>query len=87
MNEEQNEETKQTIYLILVLLIIAGFIGFREFYLKENVEFSFLPNLLPVIKIDYDVLSNEQLEEFKPFEEIIMPEEVGRENPFEVISD
>jgi hypothetical protein len=87
MNEEQNEETKQTIYLILALLIISGFIGFREFYLKENVEFSFLPNLLPVVQINYDVLRDERLEEFKPFEEIVMPEEVGRENPFEIISD
>jgi hypothetical protein len=87
MAEQENQEIKQITYLVLALLIIAGFIGFREFYAKDDLSFSSLPNLLPVIKIDYEVLEDERLNNLKTFEEIVLPEEVGRENPFENISD
>ncbi len=87
MAEQENGETKKTILIALALLVIAAVIGVREFYLKTELDFPILPNLLPAVRINYDVLKSDQLNNLKPFEEILLPEEVGRENPFESISN
>lgn len=87
MAGQQNGDLKKTIYLTLALLIAAGFIAFNEFYLKKQADFPLLPNLLQAVNIDYAVLEGEVLNNLEPFEEITLPEEVGRDNPFEPVSD
>ena len=82
------EKTKRQRYLIIVFLIvilIASFIIWRGFFVKEKPPEEVISKPKREIKIDFEILKNPVLEGFQPVEKIIPlgPEiEIGRENPF-----
>lgn len=67
---------------ILASLIIGGALGI--FYLKResfSVLFPFSGPKVEKVKIDWEKLE-ELAGEIVPFQELSLPEEIGRENPF-----
>jgi len=82
------EKTKKQRYLIiffLALILIASFIVWRGFLIKEKPPEKVISKPVRKIEIDFEVLKNPILKEFQPVEKMIPlgPEvEIGRENPF-----
>jgi hypothetical protein len=71
-------------YLTLGVVVAASIILIKEVILKPK-KLS-LPEISPPlkeIKIDFNYLKSQELQELLPFERISIPKEIGRENPFE----
>lgn len=83
MAEEKTLEDRILIYLILALVVAGSFIIFRGVLLRPKVYVPFLPEIVHKINIDYQTLENPKVKELLPLEKILVPEEIGRENPFE----
>ena len=83
MAEEKTLENKILIYLTIVLVVVGAFIIFRGVLLRPKVYVPFLPEIVHKINIDYQTLESPKVKELLPLEKILVPEEIGRENPFE----
>ncbi len=95
------QQKKTQKYLILIfgaLILIIAFIFFSDYFQEEEGIFISKPivsKYLPRIKIDFQVLESPIFQKLsKPFPDlpsVLLPEEVGRENPFlpygEVVSE
>jgi len=82
---EKIKKQKYLLIIFLVLILIASFIIWRGFFIKEKPPEKVISKPKREIKIDFETLKNPILEEFQPVEKIIPlgPEiEIGRENPF-----
>jgi len=83
MVEEKKSKNKILLYLIFILIMIGLFIVWKEVILKDNI-FRLAPSeIFRNIEIDYQALENPEIKDLILFEEIVEPEESGRENPFE----
>ena len=79
------KEKKKTILLaILVILIIGAALLLVFLVLMPKIEKSTEREIpkLPLLEIDFSVLENPIFEELEPPQEVELPEEFGRENPF-----
>lgn len=79
---------KKQRYLVLILILSLlgiGFVVWYKFLPKQSTGSHVLPQKLPEIKIDFDVLKNPLLLKLSPFEGIppFNPEDAGRSNPFQ----
>ena len=83
MAEEKTLENKILMYLTIALVIAGCFIIYKDVFLRSKVYVPFLPEIIHKINIDYQTLENSKVKELLPLEKILVPEEVGRENPFE----
>ena len=83
MVEEKTLENKILTYLTITLVIIGCLIIYKDVFLRSKVYIPFLPETIQKISIDYQTLESQKVEELLPLEKILVPEEVGRENPFE----
>ena len=83
MAEEKTLENKILTYLTIALVVVGSFIIFRGVILRPKVYVSFLPEIVHKIDIDYQTLESQKVKELLPLEKILVPEEIGRENPFE----
>lgn len=71
-------------YLILGIIVISLIILIKEIILKpQPLTVPEAPSLLPKIEINFEFLESPEIEELLLFEEISLPKEIGRENPFE----
>ncbi len=81
---EEYYKKKNVRYLILGVVLVSLIILFKEIILKPApLE---VPKIIPSftkIEIDFKLLESPEIEKLSIFEEISLPEEVGRENPFE----
>ncbi|PIR89674.1 hypothetical protein COS93_00130 [bacterium (Candidatus Gribaldobacteria) CG07_land_8_20_14_0_80_33_18] len=76
------EENKIFKYLTLFLIIAAFIILLREVILKPIIPSKSIPEAILKIKVNYEILEKPEVKEFLPYEQISLPEKVGRENPF-----
>lgn len=83
MAEEKTLENKILTYLTIALVIIGCLILYKDVFLRSKVYIPFLPEIIHKIDIDYQTLESSKVKELLPLEKILVPEEVGRENPFE----
>ena len=83
MVEEKTLENKILMYLTIALVIIGCFIIYRDVFLRSKVYIPFLPEIIHKIDIHYQTLESQKVKELLPLEKILVPEEIGRENPFE----
>jgi len=83
MVEEKNSKNKTLLYLILVLIIIGIFIIWKQVILKDNTFKPTPSEMFRNIEINYRVLEDSKIKDLIFFEEVVEPEESGRENPFE----
>ena len=83
MAEEKTLENRILMYLTLALVVVGAFIIFRGVILSTKVYVPFLPEIIHKINIDYQTLESSKVKELLPLEKILVPEEIGRENPFE----
>jgi predicted ferric reductase len=83
MAEEKTLENKILVYLTIALVVIGCFIIYRDVFLRSKVYAPFLPEVIHKIDVDYQTLENPKVKELLPLEKILVPEEIGRENPFE----
>ena len=83
MAEEKTLENKILMYLTIALIIAGCFIIYKDVFLRSKVYIPFLPETIHKINIDYQTLENPKVKELLPLEKILVPEEIGRENPFE----
>ena len=83
MVEEKTLENKILMYLTIALVIIGCFIIYKDVFLRSKVYIQFLPEAIHKIDIDYQTLESQKVKELLPLEKILVPEEIGRENPFE----
>ncbi|MBZ9572844.1 hypothetical protein KJA17_01475 [Patescibacteria group bacterium] len=77
---DQNKILK---YLIWGLVLAGIVILVNSWFLKPKP----LPpppilTFHPAIKIDFEILGSQDIQDLLPFEKIPFPEEIGRENPF-----
>ena len=71
-------------YLSLGLAIVGFVLLLKEVILKPpQLTSPSLPPLSKKIEINLEFLKDKKLENLLPFEEISMPEEIGRDNPFQ----
>jgi len=71
-------------YLILGIVVVSLIILTREIILKpQPLTIPEVSPSFPKIEIDFELLESPEIEELSLFEEISLPEEIGRENPFE----
>lgn len=82
MAEEKTLENKILIYLTITLVVVGAFVIFRGVLLRPKVYIPFLPEIIHKINIDYQTLESSKVKELLPLEKILVPEEIGRENPF-----
>lgn len=84
--EAIQQKQKQT--LLALIFIVVLFLIFLVVFLglvrnKKAVVPSIVPTFeLETIKINFSVLTDPDLEALEAFEEISLPEDIGRENPF-----
>ncbi|OIP75450.1 MAG: hypothetical protein AUK07_01410 [Parcubacteria group bacterium CG2_30_36_21] len=83
MAEEKTLESRILIYLTLALIIVGFFIILKDVFLKPEIYTPFFPEIVNKIEIDYQTLESPKVKELLPLEKILVPEEIGRENPFE----
>jgi len=83
MAEEKTLESRILIYLTLALIIVGFFIILKDVFLKPEIYTPFFPEIVNKIEIDYQTLESPKVKELLPMEKILVPEEIGRENPFE----
>lgn len=83
MAEEKTLENKILIYLTIALIVVGCFIVSKEVFLGSKVYIPFLPEIIHKVNINYQTLESAKVEELLPLEKILVPEEIGRENPFE----
>ncbi len=83
MAEEKTLENKILIYLTLALIVVGFFIILKDVFLRPKIYTPFLPEIVHKINIDYQTLESPKVKELLPLGKILMPEEIGRENPFE----
>jgi len=83
MAEEKTLESRILIYLTLALIIVGFFIILKDVFLKPEIYTPFFPEIVNKIEIDYQTLEGPKVKELLPLEKILVPEEIGRENPFE----
>lgn len=79
-----NQKKKQK-YLILVfvgVILVTVFVWWKGFLTPEKAIEPTVAEPPREIKVNFEVLENPILKELLPFEEIEMPEQLGRENPF-----
>jgi len=78
------EENKIFKYLTIFLIIAAFIILLRELVLKPIIPLKSLSGAEAIskIKVNYEILKKPEVKEFLPYEQISLPEKVGRENPF-----
>lgn len=85
MTSDLFSEDKIFKYLVIGLTVIGVFILVNYFFLNPNPPS--LINLpaapLKEIKIDPQLLESPLLENLSPFDKILPPQNIGRENPFE----
>lgn len=80
---ENSEENKILKYLSLGLVILALLIILKEFVLSPGTVP--MPQFIPPeseIKIDFDFLKSQKMEDLSSFPELPLPEIFGRQNPF-----
>lgn len=82
MVEEKTLANKILMYLTIALVIAGCFIIYQNVFLRSKVYIPFLPEAIHKINIDYQTLESPKVKELLPLEKILVPEEVGRENPF-----
>lgn len=83
---QEIKKNKSLKYLILGLAVASLVVLLKEVILKPK-ELS-LPELpsqpsAPQFKIDFDLLKKIEAQELLPLEKLSLPEEIGRENPFQ----
>lgn len=83
MAEEKTLENRILIYLTLALIVVGFFIILKDVFLRPKIYTPFLPEIVHKINIDYQTLESPKVKELLPLGKILMPEEIGRENPFE----
>lgn len=83
MAEEKTLESRILIYLTLALIIVGFFIILKDVFLRPKIYTPFFPEIVNKIEIDYQALESPKVKELLPLEKILVPEEIGRENPFE----
>lgn len=79
---EQDTEQKVFKYLALALSLVAVLILVKVIFFTPSAPPSVLPLEPKEVRINFKVLENPALKELIPLEEITLPKEVGRENPF-----
>jgi len=81
---EVAEQNKTLKYLIWGLVLAGIIILIYSWVLKPKpLSLPPTPRPFPFVKIDLEFLESQEVRDMLPFEEISLPEEIGRENPFE----
>ena len=82
VQQKQKQKLLTLIFIIVLFLIfLVVFLGFVRN--KKAVVPPIVPTFeLETIKINFGVLTNPDLKALETFEEISLPENIGRENPF-----
>ncbi|RLC34889.1 MAG: hypothetical protein DRH33_08955 [Candidatus Nealsonbacteria bacterium] len=71
-------------YLSLGLAAVSFALLLKEVILKpKQLTLPFLPSPSKKIEINLEFLEDQKLQNLLPFEEISLPEEIGRDNPFQ----
>lgn len=81
---ENPEQDKIFKYLVIGVIILSLIIFFKEIILEPQVLS--IPEIsigFAEIEIDLEFLRSSEIEQLLPFEKIALPEEIGRQNPFE----
>lgn len=78
-------EQNKTLKYLIGGLVLAGIIILIYSWVLRPKPLSLppTPKPFPSVKIDFDFLGSQEVRDILPFEEISLPEEIGRENPFE----
>lgn len=79
------EIKRQKVFLLLVIgasLFLLAVLWFGIFSKRRVAKTSVLPPQSEKIEMDFSVLENPALGDLTLFDEIEIPEEIGRENPF-----
>ena len=80
---KQRKKQKYLILIFIAVLLITSFVLWFGFFKKEEISTLTAAIAPREIKIDFEVLNNPLLKEFKPFIKVFPFEGlVGRENPF-----
>ena len=81
---QQKEKQKYLILILVVVFIVSAFVVYQGFVKEEKppiTESPYIPS--QKIKIDFGILNDLILEQFKDYERIQSFEgKIGRENPF-----
>lgn len=83
MTEEKTLEDRILMYLTLTLIVVGFFIILKDVFLRPKTYTPFLPEIVHEINIDYQTLEDPKVKELLLLEKIFVPEEIGREDPFE----
>jgi len=83
MAKEKTLEDRILIYMTLALIVIGFFIVLKDVFLRPKTYTPFLPEIVHEVNIDYQTLEDPKVKELLPLEKIFVPEEIGREDPFE----
>ncbi len=81
---ENPEQDKIFKYLVIGVIILSLIVFFKEIILEPQALS--IPEIsigLSEIEIDLEFLRSSEIEQLLPFEKISLPEEIGRQNPFE----
>jgi len=83
LKQERKQQNLLLVFFILLILIvfviISGIFRRREIFMSPTPT---SPQKIKTVEINFDILSDPRLKELETFEEISLPEEIGRENPF-----
>lgn len=80
---KQRKKQKYLILIFVAVLLITIFVLWFGFFRKEDEFISTVVIVQKEIKIDFDILNDPLLKEFRPFTKVFPFEGlVGRENPF-----
>ncbi len=82
MLNEKDKKIFKIIVIVAVLILVAVVV--KEVFLTPELEM--IPETLffiPNVNVDFEFLESEQVIELDSFEELTLPEEFGRQRPFE----
>lgn len=81
---ENPEQDKIFKYLVIGVIILSLIIFIKEIILKpQPLSIPEISTSPPEIKINFEFLRSSEIGQLLPFEKISLPEEIGRQNPFE----
>jgi hypothetical protein len=80
---KQKERQKTLMVVFFILIVLTVFVVLSTFMKKGGVVLAPVPAPLPKrVEINFDVLKSQAMKDLQLLEEITMPAEKGRENPF-----
>ena len=83
LKEEKKQKNLLLIFLVLLFLILVivfwGIFRRKEIFMSPIVV---SPPKAKTININFEILQDKRLKDLEVFEELSLPEERGRENPF-----